>query len=74
MDAEGWGAILTLAGPGEPMLFMQAARWADDIRSNDKQQHPCAVALHQLPLQTRRTTVQRANQRAGVGEHLNCDG
>src|SRR5215813_7069570 len=21
------------------MLFMQAARWADDIRSNDKQQH-----------------------------------
>jgi hypothetical protein len=21
------------------VLFMQAARWADDIRSNDKQQH-----------------------------------
>jgi hypothetical protein len=31
------------------VLFMQAARWADDIRSNDKQQHR-AVALHQLAL------------------------
>jgi S1/P1 Nuclease len=23
----------------DQVLFMQAARWADDIRSNDKQQH-----------------------------------
>jgi hypothetical protein len=34
------------------VLFMQAARWADDIRTQDKQHHraPGAVALHQLAL------------------------
>ena len=70
MDAEGWDAILTLAGPGEPMLFMQAARWADDIRSND----PCAVALHQLAVQARGSTGERTNKRARAGEHPNRDG
>jgi hypothetical protein len=30
------GCNSNISGPGEPMLFMQAARWADDIRSNDK--------------------------------------
>src|SRR5215468_6815867 len=33
------------------VLFMQATRWVDDIRSNDKQQHRAAMALHQLALQ-----------------------
>jgi hypothetical protein len=27
------------AGDRDMVLFMQAARWGDDIRSNDKQQH-----------------------------------
>ena len=34
------------------VLFMQAARWADDIRIRDNAP-PWAVALHQLAIQTR---------------------
>src|SRR5262249_38302591 len=43
------------------VLFMQAARWADDIRNNDKQQHR-AIALHQLALQARWASSERADQ------------
>ena len=31
------------------VLFMQAARWADDIRTEGQATPPGAVALHQLP-------------------------
>src|SRR5262245_42300398 len=41
------------------VLFMQATRWADDIRSNDKQQHRAAMALHQLALQAEGATTKR---------------
>ena len=39
--ANQWQAILQdvpVADHGL-VLFMQAARWADDVRNNDKQQH-----------------------------------
>jgi hypothetical protein len=52
-----------------PVLFMQPARWPDELRITDRQYHRGAVALHQLALQTRRTTGYRANPRTGVGEH-----
>jgi hypothetical protein len=55
------------------MLFMEAARWPDDIRIKDKQ-YQGAVALHQLAVQTRGTTSECPNQRARASEHPNGDG
>jgi hypothetical protein len=52
-------------------LFIQAARWADDIRSWDKAQKSTAVALHQPAIQARRSTTNRTNQRSGASEHPN---
>src|SRR5262245_27061302 len=56
------------------VLFMQAARWADYIRANDKQQHRALWHLHQLAVQARQTTVERANQGTRAREHPNRDG
>ena len=38
------------------VLFMQAARWPDDIRTQDKAQNRPSLALHQPAIQTRRPT------------------
>ena len=56
------------------VLFMQAARWADDIRIQDKAQNRPPLALHQLAVQTRGATGERTNQRARASEHPNRDG
>jgi hypothetical protein len=64
-DANQWHARLqdTLVAERDQVLFMQVARWSDDIRIKDKQYHPGAVALHQLAVQAW-TTIKRTNQRA----------
>jgi hypothetical protein len=55
------------------VLFMQAARWPDDIRTQDKAQN--RPSWHYINfLQTRRPARRRADKRAGVGEHPNRDG
>src|SRR5262245_25617362 len=56
------------------VLFMQAARWADDIRTNDKQEHRALWQLHQLAVQAGGATCKRTNQRTRVSEHPNRDG
>ena len=39
------------------VLFMQAARWADDIRSNDKQQQRTGTMLSERPLRLRGCSI-----------------
>ena len=53
------------------VLFMQAARWADDIRIKDKQNHRALWHYINLAFQTRGTTGERANQRPRASEHPN---
>jgi hypothetical protein len=53
------------------VLFMQAARWADDIRSNDKQQHRALWHYINWPFKPRWTTTKRANWGPRTGEHPN---
>ena len=45
------------------VLFMQAARWADDIRSNDKQQHRALWHYNNWPFKREGHPGERTNQR-----------
>jgi hypothetical protein len=60
-----WQARLQDAPAAERdmVLFMQAARWPDDIRMRDRQHHRGPWTLHQLSLQTQWATGQCTNQR-----------
>jgi hypothetical protein len=52
------------------VLFVQAARWADDIRIRDKQHH--RGPWHYINwLQARGATANRPNQRPRTGKHSN---
>jgi hypothetical protein len=55
------------------VLFMQAARWADDIRIQDKAQNRPRRHFINFPFQTRKPTGKRADQGTSVGEHTNGD-
>ena len=63
--ANQWQARLqdVPAADRDQVLFMQAARWPDDIRIKDNNITVTPLALHQLALQTRWTTGEPANQR-----------
>jgi hypothetical protein len=56
------------------LLSWPVARWADDIRASDKQQHRALWHYIQLALQARWTTIKRTNQRTRAGEHPDRDG
>jgi hypothetical protein len=57
------------------VLFMQAARWPDDIRSNDKQQHRALWHYINWPFKPERQPASvRANQRPRASKHPNRNG
>jgi hypothetical protein len=56
------------------VLFMQAARWSDDIRKDGQATPSWAVALHQLAVQTLGPTGKCANQRTRASKHPHRDG
>ena len=69
--ANQWQARLQDVSVAErdQVLFMQAARWADDIRSNDKAQNRPRWHYINFALQTRGATGNRASQRPRASEH-----
>jgi hypothetical protein len=53
------------------VLFMQAARWADDIRGNDRQQHRALWHYINWPFKPEGQPGERANQTTRAGEYPN---
>jgi S1/P1 Nuclease len=71
-NATQWHARLqdVLVAERDQVLFMQAARWPDDIRTENRQHHRGPWHYINFPL-SRRGNLDRPNQRARASKYPN---